>query len=79
MTGKEIRRWFLCWGIGFNKARKDMVARGAAQDTNIGAFREGHGGSKLAFVKDKEDLVIIVGRESAAMIMDLLAVVLRRE
>ena len=66
-------------GLCLNKTRKDMVARGAAQDTNIGAFREGHGGSKLAFVKNKEDLVPIVGRESSTMIMDLLAVVLRRE
>jgi hypothetical protein len=55
------------------------VPRGASHDTNIGNLREGYGGAKLLFVEDKEDLVTRVHGEGASMIVDLLAVVLRRE
>jgi hypothetical protein len=65
----------------FNKAGKDLIARRNSQNTNIGALSEGHGSSKLLLVmedKDNLDPIVVCG-EGALMIVDLLAVVLRRQ
>ena len=51
----------------------------AANDTHIGGGAEWHGSMELAIVKDKEDLISIVGGIGATMVLGLLAVMLRRQ
>jgi hypothetical protein len=51
----------------------------AANDTHIGGGAEWHGSTELAIVKDKEDLISIVGGVGVMMVLDLLAVMLRRQ
>jgi hypothetical protein len=72
MAGGGLLGWF---GI-FNKAREDLVARSTAKDSNIAGRTEGDGDMELLLVKDKDNLVAKVGRVSAHVVMDLLAVVL---
>jgi hypothetical protein len=79
LTCKEVRWSFRSRFGQFYKANKSLMARLAAKDTNIGAWRERHGDAKLPFVEDKEDLVTIFCGVSSSMVFDLLAVVLRRE
>jgi hypothetical protein len=65
------------WVIGiFNKAREDLVARSTAKDTNVAGGTEWNGDLELLLVEDKDNLVTKVGRVSAPVVIDLLAVVL---
>jgi hypothetical protein len=52
------------------------VARSTAKDTNVAGGTEGDGDLELLLVEDKDNLIAKVGRVSAPVVMDLLAVVL---
>ena len=52
------------------------MARSTAKDTNIAGGTEGNGDLELLLVEDKDNLVSKVGRVSAPVVIDLLAVVL---
>jgi hypothetical protein len=53
-----------------------LVARSTAKDTNVAGRTEWEGDLELLLVEDKDHLVAKVGRVSAPVAMDLLAVVL---
>jgi hypothetical protein len=53
-----------------------LVARSTAKNPNIAGRTEGDGDLELLLVKDKDNLIAKVGRISAPVVMDLLAVVL---
>jgi hypothetical protein len=52
------------------------VARSTAKDANVAGRTEGDSDLELLLVKDKDNLIAKVGRISAPVVMDLLAVVL---
>jgi hypothetical protein len=52
------------------------VARSTAKDTNDAGRTEWDGDLELLLVEDKDNLVAKVGRVSAPVVLDLLAVVL---
>jgi hypothetical protein len=53
------------------------VARSTAKDTNVAGRTEWDGDPELLLVEDKDILAAKVGRVSAPVVMDLLAVMLR--
>jgi hypothetical protein len=64
----------LGWFDIFNKAREDLVARSTMR--RIPTLTEWNGDLELLLVEDKDNLVAKVGRVSAHVVMNLLAVVL---
>jgi hypothetical protein len=52
------------------------VARSTAKDTNVAGWAEWNGDLELLLVEDKDNLIAKVGRVSAPVVMDMLAVVL---
>jgi hypothetical protein len=53
-----------------------LVARSTAKYSNVAGRTEGDSDLELLLVKDKDNLIAKVGRISAPVVMDLLAVVL---
>jgi hypothetical protein len=72
MAGGGLLGWFVI----FNKTREDLVSRSTAKDTHVAGRTEGDGDLELLLAKDKDNLIAKVGRVSAPVVMDLLAVVL---
>jgi hypothetical protein len=58
------------------KQEKTWWPGNTAKDSNLAGRTEGDGDLELLLVKDKDNLVAKVGRVSAPVVMDLLAVVL---
>jgi hypothetical protein len=52
------------------------LARSTAKNPNVAGGTEGGGDLELLLVEDKDNLIAKVGRVSAPVVMDLLAVVL---
>jgi hypothetical protein len=73
MAGGGLLGWF---GIFNNKAREDLVARSNAKDSNVAGRTEWDSDLELLLVEDKDNLIAKVGRVSAPVVMNLLAVVL---
>jgi hypothetical protein len=61
------------------KAGENAMARGTAQDANIGNGGEGHGGFETTTFPNENHLVAEVDGVSTAEVSQLLAVVLRRQ